>query len=57
MKIKNLTISTLFLTLGLVLHITVPGTVGLMKPDFMLAFFFFALLWFFNGNDNFNARW
>ncbi|WP_323611324.1 tryptophan transporter [Erysipelothrix enhydrae] len=43
MKIKNLTISTLFLTLGLVLHITVPGAVGLMKPDFMLAFFFFAL--------------
>lgn len=43
MKIKNLTISTLFLTLGLVLHITVPGTVGLMKPDFMMAFFFFAL--------------
>ncbi|AZK44118.1 MULTISPECIES: tryptophan transporter [Erysipelothrix] len=43
MKIKNLTLSTLFLTLGLVLHITVPGTVGFMKPDFMLAMFFFAL--------------
>ncbi|CAM2882089.1 tryptophan transporter [Erysipelothrix tonsillarum] len=43
MKIKNLTISTLFLTFGLVLHIMVPGTLGLMKPDFMLAMFFFSL--------------
>lgn len=43
MKNKNLVLSALLLTIGLVLHTLVPGIFGLMKPDFLVAFFFMAL--------------
>lgn len=43
MKNKNLVVSTLLLSVGLVLHFVTPGLFGLMKPDFLCAMFFVAL--------------
>ena len=43
MKTKNLSIAAVLLSLGLVLHLVVPGIFGGMKPDFLLATMFLAI--------------
>lgn len=44
MSVKKLTQTALFLSLGLALHTLVPGTLGNMKPDFLLAMMFVSLM-------------
>ena len=43
MKTKKMVFATLLITLGLILNIITPGFLGLMKPDFLLAFYLIAL--------------
>lgn len=43
MKTKNLSIAAVLLSLGLVLHLVIPGIFGGMKPDFLLATMFLAI--------------
>ncbi len=44
MKTKNLMMSAMLLALGAVLHYVVPGIVNGVKPDFLLATAFLAIL-------------
>ena len=44
MKIRNLTISGVFMTLGLVMHFMVPGIFFGVKPDFLLSMMFISLM-------------
>lgn len=44
MKTRNLTISAIFMALGLVLHFLVPGIFFGVKPDFLLSMMFISLM-------------
>nr|WP_072536382.1 tryptophan transporter [Anaerococcus mediterraneensis] len=44
MKTQNLTISAVFMALGLVMHFVVPGIFFGVKPDFLLSMMFMSLL-------------
>lgn len=44
MKIRNLTISGVFMALGLVMHFMVPGVFFGVKPDFLLSMMFISLM-------------
>lgn len=44
MKTQNLTISAVFMALGLVMHFIVPGIFFGVKPDFLLSMMFMSLL-------------
>lgn len=41
---RNLTISAIFMALGLVLHLMVPGVFFGVKPDFLLSMMFISLM-------------
>ena len=41
---RNLTISAIFMALGLVLHLMVPGIFFGVKPDFLLSMMFISLM-------------
>lgn len=41
---RNLTISAIFMALGLVLHLMVPGVFFGVKPDFLLSMIFISLM-------------
>ncbi len=43
-QIRNLTISAIFMALGLVLHLMVPGVFFGVKPDFLLSMMFISLM-------------
>lgn len=43
-KTRNLTISAVFMALGLVLHFMVPGIFFGVKPDFLLSMMFISLM-------------
>ena len=43
-KTRNLTISAIFMALGLVLHFMVPGVFFGVKPDFLLSMMFISLM-------------
>lgn len=43
-KIRNLTISGVFMALGLVMHFMVPGVFFGVKPDFLLSMMFISLM-------------
>lgn len=43
MKTKNLTIASILLALGTMMHFIIPGILG-MKPDFLLLMMFIAIL-------------
>ncbi|NLZ49177.1 MAG: tryptophan transporter [Clostridiales bacterium] len=43
MNTKKLTLASILLAIGLVLHYAIPGTLGAMKPDAMLAMIFIAI--------------
>ena len=44
MKTRNLTISAIFMALGLVMHFLVPPIFGGVKPDFLLSMMFISLI-------------
>lgn len=44
MKTKNITISAIFMALGLVMHFLVPPIFGGVKPDFLLSMMFMCLI-------------
>ena len=44
MKTKNITISAIFMALGLVMHFMVPPIFGGVKPDFLLSMMFMCLI-------------
>lgn len=44
MNTRKLTISSLLLAIGLVLHYIIPGTLGGMKPDTLLSMMFVAII-------------
>lgn len=44
MKTRNLTLSAIFMALGLVMHFTVPPIFGGVKPDFLLSMMFISLI-------------
>lgn len=44
MNTRKLTISSLLLAVGLALHYIIPGVLGSMKPDTLLAMMFIAIL-------------
>ena len=43
-QVRNLTISAVFMALGLVLHLMVPGVFFGVKPDFLLSMMFISLM-------------
>lgn len=43
-KTRNLTVSAIFMALGLVLHLMVPGVFFGVKPDFLLSMMFISLM-------------
>ena len=43
-KTRNLTISAIFMALGLVMHLMVPGVFFGVKPDFLLSMMFISLM-------------
>lgn len=43
-QVRNLTISAVFMALGLVLHLMVPGIFFGVKPDFLLSMMFISLM-------------
>lgn len=44
MKTRNITISAIFMALGLVMHFMVPPIFGGVKPDFLLSMMFMCLI-------------
>lgn len=44
MKTKNMIITSILITIGLILHTVVPPVFGGIKPDFLLSFMFLAIL-------------
>lgn len=44
MKTKNMIITSILITVGLILHTVVPPVFGGIKPDFLLSFMFLAIL-------------
>lgn len=44
MKTRNLTLSAIFMALGLVMHFLVPPIFGGVKPDFLLSMMFISLI-------------
>ena len=44
MKTRNLTLSAIFMALGLVMHFMVPPIFGGIKPDFLLSMMFISLI-------------
>jgi predicted membrane protein len=44
MKTRKLTLASILLAIGLVLHYIIPGTLGAMRPDALLSMMFVAIL-------------